>query len=488
MLIAPLCFTGCDDKTSSSGSSSAVAQIAKEEYDGYANDSGQKYWSALGFGSRVEWCACFASYCAKEAGLTDEGYAPSSAAVTGWIDFYRDAGDKGSLENADTYTPVAGDFIIWNQSEDPDAMFGQHIAVVYSYDADTNKVTCIEGNYNDSMAMTSYDANSRITYYAHPASGGSAKNSSFGCSSSSVGSGETINIPDGLGTVHSFMGWQCITSPTSNQYKLREDSGEHYDSDGFGKIGDRYVIACTTTYGEIGDYVDFVLENGEVIHGVMGDAKNQNDAGCNKYGHQDGNCIVEFVVDKAKWYDNAHPGDPAIGYHEEWRGQAITKAVNCGNYWNGDSAKVSGSSSGSKDVDSWLTSCTSKNTNEATTEEGQRIIEACKTTPSPGANLCAAWVSNVYQNAGLNRPGGDACDMFWEYCKSDNQSDLKPGMIIAVPSNNQGSMGARYGHVGIYIGNNEVMSNVGQIRTESLDDFKSWNETNGYKCKWGWAM
>ena len=78
--------------------------------------------------------------------------------------------------------------------------------------------------------------------------------------------------------------------------------------------------------------------------------------------------------------------------------------------------------------------------------------------------------------------------MFWEYCKSDNQSDLKPGMIIAVPSNNQGSMGARYGHVGIYIGNNEVMSNVGQIRTESLDDFKSWNETNGYKCKWGWAM
>ena len=33
----------------------------------------------------------------------------------------------------------------------------------------------------------------------------------------------------------------------SNQYKLRVKTGEHYDANGFGKIGDRYVIACTPT-------------------------------------------------------------------------------------------------------------------------------------------------------------------------------------------------------------------------------------------------
>ena len=97
------------------------------------------------------------------------------------------------------------------------------------------------------------------------------------------GSGKTINIPSPYGDSFTYMGWSLITATGSNQYKLRVKTGEHYDANGFGKIGDRYVIACTPTFGKIGDEIDFVLANGRVIHGVMGDEKNMSDAGCNKW-------------------------------------------------------------------------------------------------------------------------------------------------------------------------------------------------------------
>ena len=64
----------------------------------------------------------------------------------------------------------------------------------------------------------------------------------------SYGSGKTINIPSPYGDSFTYMGWSLITSTGSNQYKLRVKTGEHYDVNGFGKIGDRYVIACTPTF------------------------------------------------------------------------------------------------------------------------------------------------------------------------------------------------------------------------------------------------
>ena len=33
------------------------------------NNGGQKFWSWYGFNYRVEWCACFVSWCANEVGL-----------------------------------------------------------------------------------------------------------------------------------------------------------------------------------------------------------------------------------------------------------------------------------------------------------------------------------------------------------------------------------------------------------------------------------
>lgn len=148
-----------------------------------------------------------------------------------------------------------------------------------------------------------------------------------------LNSGKVINVPSGLGRVHTYMGWQLITSKSSPQYKLREAAGMNFDGEGFGKIDDRYVIACTTTFGEVGDYIDFVQEDGSVLKCIIGDIKNQNDRGCTKWGHDNGQTIVEFVVDKSSWYGNNHANPGTSSCHPEWK-QNIVSATNYGNYFD----------------------------------------------------------------------------------------------------------------------------------------------------------
>lgn len=319
-------------------SSSAVATAAQQELDTYsAGSGGEKYWKWMGFGSRVPWCACFASYCADQAGLIEAGYAPKNAAVQGWIEFYQANPQAGSLNSPATYTPQDGDFIIWQDSG------RSHIGIVTGYDASTDQVSTIEGNTSNSVGRHTYPKSS-CTYYAHPAGSGSYSGLA-GCSVGGTGSlsGDTVSVPSGLGRLHTYMGWSLVTATDSAQYRLRELAGESYDDEGFAKINGRYVIACTTTFGDIGDYIDWYQEDGTVIETVVGDTKNQSDEGCNEWGHQNGQVIVEFVVNKDTWYGTGHanPGNP--GCHPEWN-QCITKAVKGGNYLSGDASTTSSGS------------------------------------------------------------------------------------------------------------------------------------------------
>ena len=145
--------------------------------------------------------------------------------------------------------------------------------------------------------------------------------------------GVTVTLPAGLGSVHTYMGWQCVTAKSSNQYKLREAAGMNFDEEGFAKIGDRYVIACTTTFGNVGDFIDVYQEDGTVIKCIIGDIKSQSDAGCTEWGHNNGHCVIEFVVDKDMWYGSSMHSNPGTeSCHPEWN-QNITKIVNKGNFF-----------------------------------------------------------------------------------------------------------------------------------------------------------
>ncbi len=116
----------------------------------------------------------------------------------------------------------------------------------------------------------------------------------------------------------------------------------------------------------------------------------------------------------------------------------------------------------------------------------QRIVQVAKTTPSPGVGLCAWWVADVFERAGFGSVPGNADDMYASYCTSSNKANLKVGMIIAVPSHPHTSAGRIYGHVGIYVGDNTVMDNIGYIRSISVD---SWIAYYGLTStpRWGWA-
>ena len=120
------------------------------------------------------------------------------------------------------------------------------------------------------------------------------------------------------------------------------------------------------------------------------------------------------------------------------------------------------------------------------TRRQKDVVNAANTTKSPGQGWCAAWVTNVFQSAGIGYFGGNACDMCRAYCTSTNVRDLKVGMIIADVSHpGTGDAGRLYGHVGIYIGDNKVISNEGAITIKSLQEFVGFYG-KGTGCKWGW--
>lgn len=366
----PIGTVGCSS-TSASESGSALVAAAQHELDTvdqsgwvhYEND-GAKYWSwsPFSFDGREPWCACFVSWCADQAGLYEMGLTPHNASVSGWEEFYNDNPPEGtSIHSASSgYTPVAGDICLTS---------GTHIGIVKSYDADTDTMKTIEGNTGEldgkdgGELRENTKSKSSWTHYIHIDQNGSFSGGMSGCSASSAGtlSGDTMNVPTSIeSNLHTYMGWQMIIAKSSNQWKLMRESGaleseeiangrsqiksSFFDEEGFGKIDGRYVIACTTTFGDPGDYIDFYLENGEVINAIVGDTKNPADAGCTKWGHQNGRVVIEFVVDYGKWYNPLHtnPGNPSC--HPEWNSK-VTKAVNGGSYFDG--AQASGSSAGS---------------------------------------------------------------------------------------------------------------------------------------------
>lgn len=116
-----------------------------------------------------------------------------------------------------------------------------------------------------------------------------------------------------------------------------------------------------------------------------------------------------------------------------------------------------------------------------------RVIAACHSTGSPGAGLCAMWVSMVFSNAGFAYAGGNANDMYNAWTTSSNRADLKPGMIVAVSTHSHTSAGRIYGHIGIYIGGGTMMDNIGYIRTISVNEWVNYYSTT-VTPRWGWLM
>ena len=116
------------------------------------NVGGDPYWSWYGFSSRVEWCACFVSWCANECGYIDAGVIPKFAACSNGVEWFSDRG----LWQGNSYEPRIGDIIFFDWDKDNIGQDGvpDHVGIVEK--VENGYVYTVEGNSSDSCRERSY--------------------------------------------------------------------------------------------------------------------------------------------------------------------------------------------------------------------------------------------------------------------------------------------------------------------------------------------
>ena len=154
----PLIFGGGSTNTSDSESLDGVefvngtrpgnpelVELAKRQV---GNVGGQPYWSWYGFNSRVEWCACFVSWCYGQRGLSEPRFAGCQSQGVPWFQSHGQWGARGY----DNLAPGDAIFFDWDMDGSAD-----HVGIVIGTDG--SRVYTVEGNSGDACKIRSYDVN-----------------------------------------------------------------------------------------------------------------------------------------------------------------------------------------------------------------------------------------------------------------------------------------------------------------------------------------
>ena len=154
----PLFFGGGSTNTSDSESLDGVefvngtrpgnpelVELAKRQV---GNVGGQPYWSWYGFNSRVEWCACFVSWCYGQMGLSEPRFAGCQSQGVPWFQSHGQWGARGY----DNLAPGDAIFFDWDLDGSAD-----HVGIVIGTDG--SRVYTVEGNSGDACKIRSYDVN-----------------------------------------------------------------------------------------------------------------------------------------------------------------------------------------------------------------------------------------------------------------------------------------------------------------------------------------
>ncbi|MCF2702939.1 CHAP domain-containing protein [Enterocloster clostridioformis] len=154
----PLIFGGGSTNTSDSESLEGVefingtrpgnpelVELAKRQV---GNVGGQPYWSWYGFNSRVEWCACFVSWCYGQMGLSEPRFAGCQSQGVPWFQSHGQWGARGY----DNLAPGDAIFFDWDLDGSAD-----HVGIVIGTDG--SRVYTVEGNSGDACKIRSYDVN-----------------------------------------------------------------------------------------------------------------------------------------------------------------------------------------------------------------------------------------------------------------------------------------------------------------------------------------
>lgn len=140
------------------GGNQAIVEVALTQV---GNQGGQPYWSWYGFDSRVEWCACFVSWCADQCGYIESGLVPKFAGCVDGANWFK---SNGKWQNR-TYEPKAGDIIFFDWEGDGTT---DHVGIVEKCENGT--VYTVEGNSGDACKQRQYAVGSSNIYgYGIPA-------------------------------------------------------------------------------------------------------------------------------------------------------------------------------------------------------------------------------------------------------------------------------------------------------------------------------
>ena len=149
-----------------------LRELLSEEYDGLWNEllygiaggsgdlvavalsqvgqvGGDPYWSWYGFGSHVEWCACFVSWCAGQCGLLENGVIPKFASCGAGVNWFQSRGQW--LDGSATPEPGMIIFFRWYGS---DSLIADHVGIVER--VEDGRVYTIEGNSDNMVRQNSY--------------------------------------------------------------------------------------------------------------------------------------------------------------------------------------------------------------------------------------------------------------------------------------------------------------------------------------------
>ena len=130
--------------------STLIVEVARSQI---GNVGGEPYWSWYGFTERVEWCACFVSWCANKCGYLRSGIIPKFSGCINGVEWFKNRGQW--IGNSFEPSPGMIIFFDWDDENGQDGK-ADHVGIVEK--VENGRVYTIEGNTSDSCRQRSYPA------------------------------------------------------------------------------------------------------------------------------------------------------------------------------------------------------------------------------------------------------------------------------------------------------------------------------------------
>lgn len=117
------------------------------------NVGGEPYWRWYGYTERVEWCACFVSWCANQCGYVDAGIIPKFSSCEWGVSWFKEHNQWADR----SITPTSGMLIFFDWVDEERGSqdgIADHVGIVAK--VENGRVYTIEGNSGDSCREQSY--------------------------------------------------------------------------------------------------------------------------------------------------------------------------------------------------------------------------------------------------------------------------------------------------------------------------------------------